>query len=267
MKKSSLLIIGLLAIILFSCSLLRVNALNSNEWTWTYALSSTTYYQGDSGTITIIFSSDCPNQLTFSSLSVQFDWMTTPITETVSSPNIATGNQYTFPAISFNIPSDASVGSHSFTIAMQGQQQELLGWTNISPTGNGGSINVLDAYEKIYNQNVNSVSSTLYNAEDSNYLSPDAQSSLSQAKNMYNQATSLAQQGQWQNAVNDLNTASTDLSQAAAQEAQYTPPPTQTPMPTSTPEFPAIGVLAVFLVLSLFAVTTLAIRKRKVSKT
>ncbi len=110
MKKSVLLIIiGLLTVILFSCSVLSVNALQSNEWSWTYTLSSTTYYQGDSGTITITFTSNCPDQLQLSSLSVQFDWMTTPITETVNSPYIATGNQYTFSAISFSIPSDATV--------------------------------------------------------------------------------------------------------------------------------------------------------------
>jgi hypothetical protein len=235
----------------------KVNALNSNEWSFTYALSSSTNYQGDSGTITITFYSSCPDQLQISSAGIQFDWMTTPNTETVNSPNIATGNQYTFNAISFSIPSDASVGSHSFTLSIQGQQKQLLGWNSISVTGTG-SINVLDAYEKIYNQNVQSVSSSLTNAQNSNYQSPNAQSLLQQANNMYNQATSLANQGQWQNAVNDLNTASNDLSQAQAAEASYT-------TPTPTPEFPTIAVLAIFLAVSLLAVTMLTIRKRKIS--
>ena len=86
---------------------------------------------------------------------------------------------------------------------------------------------------------------------------------------MYNQATSLANQGQWQNAVNDLNTASNDLSQAAAAEQTYqnslTPTPTNNN--NSTPEFPSIAVLAIFLVLSLFAVIMLTVRKRKITKT
>jgi hypothetical protein len=199
--------------------------------------------------------------LQFSSLSVQFDWMTTPTTVTVNSPDIATGNQYTFPAISFSIPSDATVGSHSFTISLQGQQKELLGWTNISPTGTGGSINVLDAYEKVYNQNVQGVQSSLTNAQNSNYQSPDAQSLLQQANNMYNQATTLANQGQWQNAVNDLNTASSDLSQAAAAEQTYQASIT----PTPTPEFSSFAVSAIFLVLMLFAVIMLTVRKRKIT--
>src|SRR5208283_5461336 len=100
MKKAVLLSIGLLTIMLLSsCCILSARALNSNEWSATYAFDNTTYYQGDSGTVTITFTSNCPDQLTFSSLSVQFDWATTPTTVDVSSPNIATGNQYTFPAI------------------------------------------------------------------------------------------------------------------------------------------------------------------------
>ena len=257
MKKAVLLSIGLLTVILLSCSMLRVNALNSNEWSSTYAFDNTTYYQGDSGTVTITFTSNCPDQLTLSSLSVQFDWMTTPTTVDVSSPNIATGNQYTFPAISFSIPSDTTVGSHSFTLSMTGQQKELLGWTNISPTATASNaINVLDAYEKVYDQTIQTVQSSLNNAQNSN-LSPDAQALLQQANNMYNQATTLAGQGEWQSAVNDLNSASNYISQALA---------LPTPTPT-VPEFPTIAVLAIFLVLSLFAVIMLTVRKRKITST
>lgn len=267
MKKAIMLSVALMLIICISLCVLSVNALNSNEWSATYAFDKTTYYQGDSGTVTITFTSNCPDQLTFSSLGVQFDWMTAPTTVTVSSPNIATGNQYTFPAIAFSIPSDATIGSHSFTISLQGQQKELLGWTNISPTGTGGSINVLDAYEKVYDQTIQTVQNSLTTAQNSNYQSPNAQSLLQQANNMYNQATSLANQGQWQNAVNDLNTASNDLSQAQAAEASYTTPtPTSTQTPTPTPEFPTLAVLAIFLVLMLIAVIMLTVRKRKITK-
>ena len=263
MKKSVIVCIGLIAVMLLSsCCMLSVRALNANEWSCTYSFDNSTYYQGDSGTVTITFTSNCPDQLTFSSIGVQFDWMTTPTTVDVNSPNIATGNQYTFPAISFSIPSDAVVGSHSFTIYMTGQQKELLGWTNISPSATGGSFNVLDAYEKVYNQNVNSVQSSLNNAENSNYQSPDAQASLQQAENMYNQATSLSQQGQWQNAVNDLNTASSDLSQAQAQEASYATP---TPVGNNqAPEFSTFAVAVFLILLIAVSIAVIAVRKRKI---
>lgn len=278
MKKAILLSVALIMIICVSTSLTNVKALNSGEWSWTYALDKTTYYQGDSGTVTITFTSNCPDQLQFSSVSVQFDWTTTPTSETVSSPNIATGNQYTFPAIAFSIPSDATVGYHSFTVTIQGQQKELLGWTNISPTGPASnSIYVHDAYEKVYNGLVPTVQNSLTNAQNGNFC-PDALALLQQANTMYNEATSLSQQGQWQSAVNDLNSASNYVSQALALP---TPTPIPTPTPTapitynldtpspaatSIPEFPAIEVLAIFLMLTLFAVSILVINKRKVIK-
>jgi hypothetical protein len=264
-KKAVLVSVGLLAIICFSFTILSASALNSNEWSATYSWSAQTYYQGDSGTVTITFYSSCPDQLQISSAGVQFDWATTPITETVNSPNIATGNQYTFNAISFSIPADASVGSHSFTLSIQGQQKGLLGWYSISVTGTG-SINVLDAYEKIYNQNFPSVSASLTDAQNSNYQSPDAKSLLQQATNMYNQATSLAQQGQWQAAVNDLNTASNDLSQAQAAEASYTTPtPTNNSILSSGNGFNIllIAILVVVVIIIVIVAIVLATKRSK----
>jgi hypothetical protein len=234
MKKNTLTIIGIFVIICLPFCTLGVTALKTSEWSWTYALSNAPYYQGDSGTVTVTFTSSCPDQLQLSSASIQFDWMTTPVAVTVNSPNIATGNQYTFPALSFNIPADLSVGSHSFTLTIQGQQKGLFGWSDISPSGTASNaINVHNAYEKVYKQNIQSVTNALTNAFNANYRSPDAQALLQQAQSMYNQATSLANQEQWQAAIDDLNTASSYASQAAAKEATYVPPtlvPTQPPV-------------------------------------
>ncbi len=263
MKKIVYVIMGLVMLICLSFSALGVNALQSSEWNSTVNFDRGIYYQGDSGSVTPTFYSHCPDQLTITSISVQFDWATTENTITVSSPNIATGNQYT-PSfgVSFSIPSEASVSSHSYTITYKGQQKGLFGWYDISVSATG-SISVHDAYEKIYNQNIQSISSTLTRAFNANYRSPDAQALLQQAQSMYNQATSLANQGQWQGAVNDINTASSYASQAAAKEATYVPPtPVPTPTPTA-PEFPAVAILAGFLVLSIVAATLVTVKKRK----
>lgn len=267
MKKVVLLSIGLLTVILLSCSMLRVNALNSNEWTSSVAWDKGTYYQGDSGSVTPTFYSSCPDQLQISSVSIEFDWMTTPNTVTVSSPNIATGGQYTSSAISFSIPSGVSVGSHSYTITYKGQQKGLLGWYGISVSGTG-SVSVHDAYELVYQQTISNIQNSLNNAQNSNYQSPNAQSLLQQANNMYNQATSLANQGQWQNAVNDLNTASSDLSQAQAAEQQYT-----TPTPTSPPSQISISnntiiyiVVTVVVIIAVIGAVAGIVIKQKASK-
>ena len=209
MKKVTISIVGIILIFCLSFSILGVNALKSTEWSSSVSWDKGTYYQGDSGSVTPTFYSSCPDQLQIISVSIQFDWETTPIIETVNSPNIATGGQYTCYGYSFSIPSSASVGSHSYTITYNCQQKGLLGWSGVTATGSG-SVTVHDAYEKVYNQNSQSVSSTLTNDFNANFRSPDAQALLQQAQSMYNQATSLANQGQFQAAVDDLNTAITD---------------------------------------------------------
>ncbi len=239
-----------------------MNALKSNEWSSSSSWDKGIYYQGDSGFVTPTFYSNCPDQLQIISVDIEFDWSTTSITETVNSPNLATGNQYTCDSIYFNIPSGASVGSHSYTITYNGQQKGLLGWYDYSVSATG-SVNIHDAYEKIYNQDINSVQTSLTHAQNSYYQSPEAQSLVQQAANIFNQATSLANQGQWQAAVNDLNSASNYLSQASAKEAMY-PPATATPYPTvATPEFPAMAIVGIFLTLSLVTVMLVTMIKRK----
>ena len=282
MKKVAISIVGLILIICLSFSVLGVNALKSSEWNWSSSGMSQSYYQGDSSSVTLTFYSSCPDQLKIIQVNIQFDWDTNPEGYTLANPiGIATNGQNTFSAISFTVSFyRASVGSHSYTTTFKGQQDGVFGWYDITATGSG-SVTVHDAYEKIYNQNIQSVNNAITNAVNSNYLSPDAQALLQQAQSMYNQATSLANQGQWQSAVEDLNFAIGDVTQAAAKEATYvTPTPVLTPVPSNVinytldsptptvtvPEFPAIAVLSIFLALSLFAVTMLTIRKRKVSK-
>ena len=120
MKKSFLLYIGLMVIILFSGSILSVNALSSGEWDLSSSGMSQTYYQGDSGSVTFTFYSHCPDQLQVSSVSIQFDWMSSPVGYTLGSPvYLATNNQETFSAISFSIPASESIGSHSYTVVFQ----------------------------------------------------------------------------------------------------------------------------------------------------
>jgi hypothetical protein len=251
---------GLLTVILLSCSLLSANALNSNEPSFACSWS-VQLYQGISDSVTVTYFSpqeSFPEQIT--SLGIQFDWATTPITETVNSPVLTNASMYVCPSISFNIPSDAVVGSHNFTVSFQVLFFIAAVWVGES-FNETGSVNVFDAYEKVYNQLAPTVQSSLTNAQNSNYQNPKAQSLLTQATSMYNQATALSQQGQWQNAVNDLNTASNDLSQAQTAEAT-TPSPTPSPTPT-IPEFTLLEVLP--LLLSVFSVAVI-VRHRQVKK-
>jgi heme/copper-type cytochrome/quinol oxidase subunit 2 len=204
-------------------SVIKVNALNQDEWSATVSWSSHGYYQGDSGSVTVNFDSSCPEELKIRYIGVNFDWMPSdgyyPLDLSDNPVGIASDGQYTFNSIGFNIPSDASVGQHSVKILIKGQQHGLW-WYDISVTAST-SVTVHDAYELIYNQLYPQTSSKMSNAQNVDYKSPDAQSLMQQANSEINVASSLANQGQWHDAVTHLQSVSNLIDQADAKEQSY----------------------------------------------
>lgn len=203
--------------------IIKVNALNQNEWSATVSWSRSVYYQGDSGSVIVNFDSSCPEELKINYIGVNFDWMPSngyyPLDLSDNPVGIASDGQYTFSSIGFNIPSDASVGQHSVKILIKGQQHGLW-WYDISVTATT-SVNVHDAYEKLYNQLYPETSSKMNNAQYNDYKSPDAQALIQQANSEFNVASSLANQGQWHDAVTHLQSVSNLIDQANAKEQSY----------------------------------------------
>jgi len=180
---------------------------------------SNTYYQGDSGTLTITLYNSHPYQICTKQFALYFDWLGQGSAFMSSStPCIATGQSYQF-SIPFNVPASASVGQHSYD-AFWVDQGFLLGTVTI----NSGYLYIHDAYEKVYQNTASSVAQSINQAQNSNYKSPTAISDLGQAQSLVSQASTLANQGQFQSAVNDLNQAQSLLSQANAAEQSYQPP-------------------------------------------
>ena len=204
-------------------SVMKVKALNQDEWSATVSWSTHTYYQGDGGSVTVHFDSNCPEELKIRYIGVQFDWMSSdayyPLDLSGNPVGIASDGQYTFNSISFNIPSDARVGQHSVKLLINGQQHGLW-WYDISVTAST-SIIVHDAYELIYNQLRPETLSKLNTAQSANYKSPDAQSLMQQANSEFSLASSLANQGQWHDAVTHLQSVSSLIDQANAKEQSY----------------------------------------------
>jgi hypothetical protein len=174
------------------------------------SFSSSTYYQGDSGSVTFTIRNDHSYQICTRETDLQFDWQT--FTDTADTPCIGSGGSFTF-TIQFSIPSGQSVGSHSYVIKWV-DQGLVLGTQQVG----SGNISVHDAYEKVYNSQAVSVQSKISQYQSMNFQSPAAQSDLSQASSYYSQATSLAAQGQFQQAVVDLNQASSLATQAYTAE-------------------------------------------------
>jgi hypothetical protein len=225
MQTTRKIMCGLILAIFLSSCLLTVKALNADEWSSNIAWSDSTYYQGDNGNAVVTFKSDCPDQLKITYVGLHFDWMNTNeyyrIDLSSNPVYLASGERNTFSTISFNVPSGVSVGSHRVTLLIEGQQDGLW-WYDISVTGSE-YISIHDAYEKVYNQLFYQVQDKLSSAQNSNFQSPDAQSLLQQANTEFNLATSLSQQGAWQDAVSHLNAASGYIDQAKAKEQTYNP--------------------------------------------
>lgn len=225
MKHKSLFVAFAVALIclLSVISIATVNALKQSEWSGAVSWSSSVYYQGDSGSVTFNFDSNCPEELKISYVGVHFDWMPSdayfPLDLSANPIGIASHGSYTFNSIGFNVPSDASVGQHSATILINGQQHGLW-WYDISVT-TSASITIHDAYEKVYKQLFPDTQNKLNSVQNVDFKSPDAVSLLAQANNEFNVATSLANQGHWQDAVSHLQSVSSLVDQANAKENTY----------------------------------------------
>jgi hypothetical protein len=245
----------LVVIICISFSIVSVNALNSKEWTYQYVFGnpSNLYYPGENTYVIITFYSNTNEQLRISYVGVAFDWApnTYYAANLTSNPvQLAADGAYTFNPISFSIPSDVSVSGHGLTILFNGQKQGQAGWSNFSVTGTGEIYVVITDEQEEYNQKAQSLSSSLSLAADSNYQAR-ALAFLQQAYDAYNQATHLANLGQWQAAINELNTTANYLSQAQIAEVEYSQSPTPSP---AVPEFSILVILSFFISVLIVAV-------------
>jgi hypothetical protein len=191
-----------------------VYAQKATSITW----DSSTYYQGDNGVLTVNLINDhSAFQICTKQLYLQFDWQQpqNQVYASSDTPCIATGQSHQF-SIQFSIPSSASIGQHTYKIVWV-DSGILLGSVIVS----SDSLNIHDAYEKVYLSLEPTVQQAINQAH---YQSPTANNLLTQAISVYNQAITLANQGQYQGAVNDLNQAQTFLSAANTAEQSYQPP-------------------------------------------
>lgn len=233
--------------------------LSQNEITLSLQWSHGVYYQGDSGTAIVSLESTCGDELEFTWLGIHYAWMQTDHYYSLdlagNSVRVPSGGSTTFSAISFEVPSNAPIGSNEYYVSIHFNEHHWYGWSNgWTWTSSTSQIYIYDAYEKAYNELRPQVSSKLDDAQNANYKSPDAKSLLSQAQNEYSLADSLANQGKWQDAVSHLNTASSLLTQAPAKEQTY-----EGEQNTQQLIFIIAGVLAIVITMGIVVI----VRKRK----
>ena len=201
-------------ICILCCSL--VSALNQDEASVTLFPSNLTGYPGDTISITITFKSNYAEQLRIYSVGLQFDWMPS---DSFSGHNLFDNpvtvprqGSYVFDPIVIQIPLNASAGSHSYFVGIDGTEglsASYFSWNSSSLT-----MQVRGFTEKIYNDLLPQVESRLNGANSANYESSEAQSLLQQAQGAFTNATISAGEQKWSLAIENLQIADDFLDQA-----------------------------------------------------
>ena len=176
--------------------------------------NSSTYYQGDSGSVTFEVFNDDSGTRYYAKLILQFDWENVTGSSFQTGPSqsksIPWGHVANF-TIQFSVPTAAKVGNHLYTLYYvdASNKTNLVGQE---------FLYVHDAFEKAYRNLLSGVGPRMTSANSSLYQSPAARSLLREADGNYTRAITLAGEGQYQNATSFLSEAASTLSQANSVE-------------------------------------------------
>jgi hypothetical protein len=218
MKSFPLMLIAasVMVICVFSSGL--VFALEPSEALVTPTWSTQTIYQGNTVSLSILFQSNSSYELDVYSIGIHFDWMPSGSfyghNLSDNPVKIVSYGFNAFAAILLNIPSNVSVGEHSYFIGIDGLQNSAeFSWNSPS-----FDITILDSQGKIFTALEPTVQAELNEAISATYKSTEAKSLLQQAKDAYEQANVYANDGNYQEAVTSLENATAYLHQAKEAE-------------------------------------------------
>ena len=178
--------------------------------------SSSTYYQGDSGSVTFEIFNDDSGTRYYAKLILQFDWENTGSsfqTGPSQSQSIPWGHVANF-TVQFSIPAAAGVGNHLYSLY-------YVDASNKTRQVGQEFLYVHDSFERAYRNLLSEVGRKITTANSTLYGSPVARSLLLEADGNYTRAITLAGEGQYQNATSLLREAASTLSQANSVEQTY----------------------------------------------
>lgn len=223
--------------------------------------SASEYYLGEYGQANVTLFSNCSQALEINFVGIHFDWNNnnTYFYYTLnSSITLPSYGNHTFNSIIFYVPPEIALGPHTFFVHFEGtengQSSQSIEWNSKILT-----MQVYSKDEVTYDQLQPQVSSQIAEAEKANYKSSEAKSLLQNATQEFNQATSSANQMQWQSAVTHLQNASNALDGASSKEQAYL---SQQTLLTEA----IIAVVVIGAVLTLIAVVRTKLKTRKDNK-
>jgi hypothetical protein len=213
-----LIVTSISLICILCCSL--VSALNQDEISVSLSWSSQAVYPNDIVSIRITLKSSFAEQLRIYAIGLHFDWMPS---DNFSGPvlsdspvTVPSQGVYIFDPIVIQVPLGTSPGSHSYFVGIdgtEGSSASSFSWNSPSFT-----IEIHDIIESYYGDVLPMVENKLNEAKSANYASSEAQSLLQQAQVEFDNATSLATQKRWPEALISLDIADDFLDQAYAAE-------------------------------------------------
>jgi hypothetical protein len=199
-----------------------VSALEDENISITPSWSKATPSQGDSVTVTLRLTSTSSEQIRIYRVGLHFDWMAEGsfYTLDLTSDPVTVPSQglQIFDSLAIQIPADASIGSHSYYVAIDGAEApyyESFSWDSSSFT-----VEILESGSKLYDAMVTQVDANISSAVNAGYQSSEAKSLLTQAQTERAEAFVLASSGDWDEAISKLQDAFSHLQQAEAAEQQ-----------------------------------------------
>ncbi len=222
MKTFPLVLLVLSISMIFVLNVDLVSALDQDDFSVSPSWSTVIYYQGESVSVNLIMSSNTSETLTVYFVGIHFDWLDEDKFQgrdlSDDPVEVESGDVYVFDPMIISIPDNVSIGSHEYTIGIQvteGTSVTLNSWDSRVRT-----MYIQAAEAKAFNELVQNVTVKLGEAINATYQNSDAQSLLEQAQSEYQQAVALAYNDQWDEAMEYLQAADSDVDQAAAAEQQ-----------------------------------------------
>ncbi len=199
-----------LIVFLATASVPVVFAIHIHQFSW----GSTAYYPGDQATFYMTLFNDYPGTIYVKEVLMQWDW------QPAGSSYAAPGGQTLIPiqtanyVINFTVPLNVTIGPHTWTVSYVDDKGTQI-------FAGQGSLKIHDPQERVYLALKAHVQGTLTQVGSTSFENPNATALIALANGAYNNATSLADQQDFTDAITVLKNASALIASAQNIEAAY----------------------------------------------
>lgn len=199
-----------------------VSALEEGDISITPSWSKSTPSQGDSAAVTLRLTSTSPEQLKIYRVGLHFDWMSegSYFTLDLTDDPVTVPSQglHIFDSLAIQIPADVGIGSHSYYVAIDGAEAPY--YDSFSWDSSQFTVQILESSSMLYNAMLLQLDESISSAVSAGYQNSEAKSLLAQAQSEREEAITLANSGDYEEAISTLQQAFSHLGEAEVAEQQ-----------------------------------------------